>query len=180
MIKVGILVISDKASRGERKDESGPAIRKIISKLPPKSRPSARGGQTPTGQAIYQVIKYEIIPDEKEIICRRLKEWVDKDSIDLILTSGGTGIGPRDVTPEATKEVIEKEVPGFVEAMRIKGLEKTPFSMLSRAIVGTRKKSLIVNLPGSPKAVRENLEVILPALKHGIEILKGETGECGR
>ncbi len=174
MIKVGILVISDKASRGARKDESGPAIKKIISKIPPKSR------SAPTGQAIYQVIKYEIIPDEKEIICRRLKEWVDKDSIDLILTSGGTGIGARDVTPEATKEVIEKELSGFVEAMRIKGLEKTPFSMLSRAIVGTRKKSLIINLPGSPKAVKENLEVVLPAVKHGIEILKGETSECSR
>ncbi|MQY69912.1 MAG: molybdopterin adenylyltransferase [Firmicutes bacterium] len=158
MIKVGILVISDKASRGERKDESGPAIKKIVSQLPS-----------------YQATKYEIIPDEKEIISEKLKEWVDKDRLDLILTSGGTGIGARDVTPEATKKVIEKELPGFVEAMRIKGLKKTPFSMLSRAIVGTRKKSLIVNLPGSPKAVEENLEVILPALKHGIEILKGNT-----
>ncbi|MBU4561097.1 MogA/MoaB family molybdenum cofactor biosynthesis protein, partial [bacterium] len=130
--------------------------------------------------SIYQAIKYEIVPDEKEIICRKLKEWVDKDGIDLILTSGGTGIGPRDVTPEATKEVIEKELPGFVEAMRIKGLEKTPFSMLSRAIAGTRKKSLIINLPGSPKAVKENLEVVLPAVKHGIEILKGEISKCGR
>ncbi len=174
MIKVGILVISDKASRGERKDESGPAIKKIISKLSPKSR------FAPTGQAIYQTIKYEIIPDEKGIISKKLKEWIDESRLDLILTSGGTGIGVRDVTPEATKEVIEKELPGFVEAMRIKGLEKTPFSMLSRAIAGVRKKSLIINLPGSPKAVKENLEVILPALKHGIEILKGETSECSR
>lgn len=163
MIRVGILVISDKASRGERKDESGPAIKKIISKL-----------------SSYQATKYEIIPDEKEIISEKLKEWVDKDRLDLILTSGGTGIGVRDVTPEATKEVIEKELPGFVEAMRIKGLEKTAFSMLSRAMAGIRKKSLIINLPGSPKAVKENLEVILPALKHGIEILKGETSECSR
>ncbi len=161
MIKVGILVISDKASRGERMDGSGPAIKKIVSKLPS-----------------YQTTKYEIIPDEKEIISEKLKEWVDKDRIDLILTSGGTGIGPRDVTPEATKEVIEKELPGFAETMRIKGLEKTPFSMLSRAIVGTRKKSLIINLPGSPKAVKENLEVILPAVKHGIEILRGDTSHC--
>ncbi len=163
MVKVGILVISDRASRGEREDESGPAIKKIISKI-----------------SSYRAIKYEIIPDEKEIISKKLKEWVDGLRLDLILTSGGTGIGPRDVTPEATKGVIEKEVSGFGEAMRVKGLEKTPFSMLSRAIAGIRKKSLIINLPGSPRAVKENLEVILPAVKHGIEILKGKTGECSR
>ena len=162
MIKVGILVISDKASRGERKDESGPIMKEIVKKLP------------------AEVSEYKIIPDEKDQIKENLINWVDKLRLDLILTSGGTGIGPRDVTPEATKELIEKVVPGFVETMRIKGLEKTPFSMLSRAIAGIRKKSLIINLPGSPKAVRENLEVILPAVKHGIEILKGETGECGR
>jgi len=162
MIKVGILVISDKASRGERKDESGPIMKKIIKKLP------------------AEVSEYKIISDEKDQIKENLINWVDKLRLDLILTSGGTGIGARDVTPEATKKVIEKDLPGFAEAMRIKGLEKTSFSMLSRAIVGTRKKSLIINLPGSPKAVRENLEVILPALKHGIEILKGKTSECGR
>lgn len=162
MIKVGILVISDKASRGERKDESGPIMKEMVKKLP------------------AEVSEYKITPDEKDQIKENLINWVDKLKLDLILTSGGTGIGARDVTPEATKEVIEKDLPGFVEAMRIKGLEKTPFSMLSRAIVGTRKKSLIINLPGSPKAVRENLEFILPALKHGIEILKGETSECSR
>jgi molybdenum cofactor synthesis domain-containing protein len=160
VIRVGILVISDKASRGERKDESGPIMKEMIKKLP------------------AEVSKYKIIPDEKDQIKESLINWVDKLKLDLILTSGGTGIGARDITPGATKEVIEKEVPGFVEAMRIKGLEKTPFSMLSRAIVGTRKKSLIVNLPGSPKAVKENLEVVLPALKHGIEILKGDTSHC--
>jgi molybdenum cofactor synthesis domain-containing protein len=162
MIRVGILVISDKASRKERKDESGPIMKEMVKKLP------------------AEVSEYKIIPDEKDQIKENLINWVDKLRLDLILTSGGTGIGPRDVTPEATKEVIEKEVPGFVEAMRVKGLEKTPFSMLSRALVGVRKKCLIINLPGSPKAVKENLEVILPALKHGIEILKGETNECGR
>ncbi|MCG2677438.1 MogA/MoaB family molybdenum cofactor biosynthesis protein, partial [bacterium] len=130
MIKVGILVISDKASRGERKDKSGPIMKEMIKKLPAK------------------VSKYKIIPDKREEIKGNLINWVDKLRLNLILTSGGTGIGARDVTPEATKEVIEKEVPGFVEAMRIKGLEKTPFSMLSRALVGVRKKSLIVNLPG--------------------------------
>ncbi len=160
MIKVGILVISDKASRGERKDESGPIMKEMVKKLP------------------AEVSEYKIIPDEKDQIKEKLINWVDKLRLDLILTSGGTGIGPRDVTPEATKEVIEKEVPGFAEAMRIKGLEKTSFSMLSRAIVGTRKKSLIINLPGSPKAIKENLEVILPAVKHGIEILKGNTSHC--
>jgi molybdopterin adenylyltransferase len=160
MIKVGILVISDKASRGERQDESGPIMKEMVKKLP------------------AEVSEYKIIPDEKDQIKKNLLNWVDKLRLDLILTSGGTGIGMRDVTPEATKEVIEKELPGFEEAMRIKGLEKTPFSMLSRAIVGTRKKSLIVNLPGSPKAVKENLEAILPAVKHGIEILKGDTSHC--
>ncbi|MBU4561720.1 MogA/MoaB family molybdenum cofactor biosynthesis protein, partial [bacterium] len=130
MIKVGILVISDKASRGERKDKSGPIMKEMIKKLPAK------------------VSKYKIIPDKREEIKGNLINWVGKLKLNLILTSGGTGIGARDVTPEATKEVIEKEVPGFVEAMRIKGLEKTPFSMLSRALVGVRKKSLIVNLPG--------------------------------
>lgn len=162
MIKVGILVISDKASRGERRDESGPIMKEIIKKLP------------------AEVSEYKIIPDERKEIKENLIKWVDKLRLDLILTSGGTGIGPRDVTPEATEEVIEKELPGFIEAMRIKGLEKTPLSMLSRAMAGTRKKSLIINLPGSPKAVKENLEVILPALKHGIEILKEEISECGR
>ncbi len=162
MIKVGILVISDKASRKERKDESGPIMKELVKKLP------------------AEVSEYKIIPDEKDQIKENLINWVDKLRLDLILTSGGTGIGPRDVTPEATKEVIEKDLPGFVEAMRIKGLEKTPFSMLSRALVGVRKKSLIVNLPGSPKAVKENLEVILPAVQHGIEILKGEINECGK
>ena len=112
---------------------------------------------------------------EKEEIKKNLLNWIDKLKLELILTSGGTGIGPRDVTPEATREVIEKEVPGLTEAMRMRGLEKTPFTMLSRAIAGVRKESLVINLPGSPKAVRENLEVILPALKHGIEILKGDT-----
>jgi len=160
VIKVGILVISDKASRGERKDESGPIMKEIIKKLP------------------AEVSEYKIISDEKDQIKENLINWVDKLRLDLILTSGGTGIGARDVTREATKEVIKKGLPGFVQTMRIKGLEKTPFSMLSRAIAGIRKKSLIINLPGSPKAVRENLEVILPAVKHGIEILRGNTSHC--
>jgi molybdenum cofactor synthesis domain-containing protein len=157
MIKVGILVISDKGSRGTRKDESGPMMREIIEKLP------------------AEVAEYKIIPDEREVIKATLLSWVDRLNLSLILTSGGTGIGPRDVTPEATKDVIEKEAGGFVEAMRIEGRKKTPFSMLSRAIAGVRAQSLIINLPGSPRAVRENLEVILPALKHALEILRGNT-----
>jgi len=162
-ILVGILTISDKGSKGERTDTSGRVIREIVEK-----------------QLKAKVKKYEIIPDEKEIIVEKLKIMVDGDRIDLILTTGGTGLSPRDVTPEATMEVIEKEVPGMEEAIRIKGLEKTPHSMLSRGVAGMRKKSLIINLPGSPKAVRDSLEVLLPAIPHALDIIAGRGGECGK
>ena len=116
--------------------------------------------------------------DEKGLISRRLKEWADKEELVLIVTTGGTGLGPRDVTPEATLEVSEKLVPGMAETMRAESLKHTPHGMLSRGVAGVRKRTLIINLPGSPKAVRECLEVVIPALPHAIELIKGEAGEC--
>lgn len=159
MFTVGILTISDKASRGEREDTSGPEIRSMVARLG------------------ANVVAYTIIPDEQAIIEATLVDWVDEQHIDLILTTGGTGVGPRDVTPEATRSVIEKELPGMAEAMRLEGLKKTPNAMLSRALAGVRRESLIINLPGSPKAVRENLEAVLPAIPHAIDIIKGNVTE---
>jgi molybdopterin adenylyltransferase len=161
MFTVGILTISDKGSRGERQDKSGEAIREILPSI------DAR------------IVNYEIIPDEKELIAKKLVKWVDEDNLDVIITTGGTGLTPRDVTPEATLAVVDRIVPGIAEAMRSESLKKTPMAMLSRAVVGTRGKCLIINLPGSPKAVRECLEVVLPALPHAVETLKGQAGECG-
>lgn len=159
MFTVGILTISDKGARGEREDLSGREIRSIISRLD------------------SNVVMYKIIPDERIVIEETLRDWVDNQHIDLILTTGGTGVSPRDVTPEATKAVIEKDLPGIVEAMRLEGLKKTPNAMLSRAVAGTREESLIINLPGSPRAVRENLEAVLPALSHAIDTIKGRVIE---
>jgi molybdenum cofactor synthesis domain-containing protein len=162
MFKVVILTISDRGSKGEREDSSGPLIDKMLKSLPAK------------------VIHYEIIPDEKDRIVEALKKSSDKLKADLILTTGGTGLSPRDVTPDATLKVIDKEVPGFSEAMRAESLKKTPHAMISRAVTGIRGSSLIVNLPGSPKSVRENLSVILPALPHALSKLKGDPSECGQ
>lgn len=162
MFKVAILTMSDKGSKGDREDTSGPLIEEMIKDLP------------------AQVIRYEIIPDEKEQIIEALKSCADKLKVDLILTTGGTGLSPRDVTPDATREVIEKEVPGFSEAMRSESLKKTPHAMISRAVCGIRGSSLIVNLPGSPKSVKENLTVILPALPHALSKLKGDPSECAQ
>jgi len=162
MFKVVILTISDRGSKGEREDSSGPLIREMVRELP------------------AEVIYYEIIPDEKEKIVEALKKSVDRLKADLILTTGGTGLSPRDVTPDATLEVIQKEAPGFSEAMRAESLKKTPHAMISRAVTGIRGSSLIVNLPGSPKSVKENLSVILPALPHALSKLKGDPAECGQ
>ena len=126
-----------------------------------------------------RVTKYDIVPDEKNSIVDKLVNWADKDNLDVVVTTGGTGLTPRDVTPEATLAVVDRIVPGFAEAMRAESLKKTPHAMLSRAVVGTRGKCLIVNLPGSPKAVRKCLEVILPALPHAVQTLKDQAGECG-
>ena len=161
MFTAGILTISDKGSRGERQDKSGEAIREILSRID------------------VRIVNCDIIPDEKELIVEKLVKWADEDNLDVVVTTGGTGLTPRDVTPEATLAVVDRIIPGFAEAMRAESLKKTPHAMLSRAVVGTRGKCLIVNLPGSPKAVRECLEVILPALPHAVETLKGQAGECG-
>ena len=145
--------------RDERPDKSGPAIRDSFSAVD------------------SQVVKYEVIPDEADIIASKLAQWADEGSVDIILTTGGTGLAPRDVTPEATLSILDKEVPGLAEMMRAQSFSITPLSMLSRAVAGVRKKCLIINLPGSPKAVRECLEVILPVLPHAVEIIKGEVTE---
>ncbi len=158
MITVAVLTLSDKGSKGEREDASGPLIREMLKR-------------------IDAVVKYyDILPDEKELIKEKLIEY--GKLVDLILTTGGTGLSPRDVTPEATIEVIERQIPGIAEAMRIEGLKKTRRAMLSRAVAGVRGKTLIINLPGSPKAVKENLEIILGVLPHAIEKIKGDTSEC--
>lgn len=124
----------------------------------------------------FTQVKRDIVADEREIIAAKLREWCEGDEIDLILTTGGTGLGPRDVTPEATKEVVDFEVLGMAEAMRVESLKHTPFAMLSRAVVGVRSGCLIVNLPGSPKGVRENLAVAIPAIPHALEMVKGWRG----
>jgi molybdopterin adenylyltransferase len=160
-MKIGILTVSDKGARGEREDRSGPAIREIM---------EAAGGE---------VVRSEVVPDEQDGIRAVRVRWSD-EGLDLILTTGGTGFSPRDWTPEATRAVIDREAPGLPEAMRRAGLERTPTAMLSRAAAGIRKRTLIINLPGSERAVREGLAAILPALPHGIEVLKGTVSDCAR
>ncbi|HHX75536.1 MAG TPA: MogA/MoaB family molybdenum cofactor biosynthesis protein [Firmicutes bacterium] len=157
---VAILTASDKGARGEREDESGRVIRELV---------TAAGGR---------VIAYDVVPDDYETLVQKLREYTDMTGANLILTTGGTGLGPRDNTPEATLAVCERLVPGIAEAMRASGLQKTPHAMLSRAISGIRRQSLIINLPGSPKAVRENLSVVLPALPHALEVLCGQAADC--
>lgn len=157
MINLGILTISDKGWRGQRQDISGQVIRESL--------------------LDSQVVKYEIVPDEVDVIADKLTDWAGSGSVDVILTTGGTGLSARDVTPEATLSVVDKVVPGLTEAMRASTFKSTPFSILSRAVAGVRGRCLIVNLPGSPKAVRECLEVILPVIPHAVEIIKGEVTE---
>jgi len=159
MFTGGILIASDKGARGERQDESGQVIRDCLSSLG------------------IRWTRYEVIPDERQAISDKLMEWTE-EGLDIILTSGGTGLSPRDVTPEATLAVVDRTVPGFAEVMRAESLKKTPHAMLSRAVAGTRKNTLIINLPGSPKAVAECLEAVSPALPHAIETLRGEAAEC--
>lgn len=156
----GVLTISDKGSQGKRVDESG------------KTAVSLLQG------AGFSVVQTKIIPDDREQITRTLIEWAEKDCLSLVVTSGGTGLSPSDVTPQAMKEVIDFEVPGMAEAMRAESLKKTPHAMISRAMAGVRKRCLIINLPGSPGGVKDNLSVVLPALKHALEKLGGDTSDC--
>ena len=157
-----IITSSDTGYRGEREDLSGPAIKEIVE----------REG--------YEVVSMDILPDDQVMLAGKMQEIADKEMAELILTTGGTGFSERDVTPEATEEVIERRVPGIPEAMRAYSMTITKRAMLSRATAGIRGKTLIINLPGSPKAVKESLEYIIDALGHGIEILTGEAGNCAR
>ena len=161
MYRIAIITASDKGSRGEREDISGQTIREAC-------------------REFGEVTSYEVLPDERAQLAAAMCKICDEDRADVIFTTGGTGFSPRDVTPEATMDVIERLAPGIPEAMRAKSLQITDRAMLSRAAAGIRKQTLIVNLPGSPKAVKECIEVILPALKHGIDILRGTDGECAR
>lgn len=154
-IKTAILTISTRGSQGQQEDTSGQTIREIIKKIGAK------------------VVDYQIIRDDKSQIIEELKRMVETVKADLILTTGGTGLSPNDVTPEATLQVIERRVPGLEEAMRMTGFKSTPHALLSRAVAGTVKNSLLINLPGNPKGVRENLEAVLTVIPHGINILKG-------
>lgn len=161
MITAAVLTISDKGARGEREDLSGPTAKAMLENIS------------------WKVKTLEIVPDEKGVIEGKLIEYADILEVDVVFTSGGTGFSLRDVTPEATLAVIERLTPGIPEMMRMESMKITPRAMLSRATAGIRGKTIIINLPGSPKGVRECLAVILPSLGHGVEILNGVTGECG-
>ncbi len=160
MINCGVITISDKGSRGEREDLSGKEVIRILE------------------ECSFSIEDYRIIPDEKDIIKSTLLEFSDARKFGLVITTGGTGVSPRDVTPDATLEVIEREIPGMAEAMRRESLKKTPHAMISRAVAGIRSESLIINLPGSPGGARENLAVLLPALRHTIEKIRGDQSDC--
>ncbi len=161
MFRIAIITVSDKGAAGQREDLSGPLIAEMV---------SAQGWQT---------VLRRILPDEREQVADALRQICDSGAADLVFTTGGTGFSPRDWTPEATADVAERMVPGISEAMRYSSLNITPRAMLSRGISAIRKRTLIINLPGSPKAVRENLAYILPALGHGLEVLTGQAKECG-
>lgn len=160
--RCGVLTLSDKGARGEREDTSGPRIREMLR------------------LAGYDVTVYQLLPDRQELIEQTLKTWADELGLDLIVTTGGTGVAPGDRTPEATRAVIEREVPGMAEAMRSASLQKTVQAIWSRGIAGIRGECLILNLPGSRRAAEENLGAVLPALAHGLEKLKGGTSDCAQ
>lgn len=155
-IRFGILTVSDRSSRGERPDSSGPALVELV---------RSQG---------WQVVQQGIIPDDFDAIRNTLQAWSDLGEVDVILATGGTGFAPRDVTPEATRAVVERQTPGLDEAMRAASLKVTPHAMLSRAVSGIRKRTLIITLPGSPKGATENLQVVLPALEHAVRLLRNE------
>lgn len=159
-MKAAILTLSDKGSRGERADASGPALVAWLAE---------QGVET---------VRTEIIPDEADLISARLAAWADAGDTDLILTTGGTGVSPRDVTPDATMTVLDRLIPGFGEVMRMRSLQKTPNAMISRAVAGIRGTALIINLPGSPRGAVENLEAVWPAVPHAVEKIQGDTRDC--
>lgn len=160
LYRIGVLTLSDKGSTGQRVDESGPVVQSLLS-------------------AVGEITHTSILPDDEDAIVALLKSWVDQERLSLVVTTGGTGLTPRDVTPQATLQVIDYQIPGMAEAMRAKSLEKTKHAMLSRAVVGVRGQTVIVNLPGSPRGARENLEVLLPALPHALAKLAGDPEDCG-
>ena len=160
MFRAAVLTVSDRSAQGQRPDRSCPLVAEILN------------------SAGYQVVQTALVPDEQSQIEEVLRRWADEETSDLIVTTGGTGFSPRDVTPEATLAVCQRLAPGIPEAMRYASMQVTPRAMLSRAQAGIRRKSLILNLPGSPKAARENLEAVLPALAHGLEILSGAPADC--
>lgn len=162
MFRVAVLTVSDRCARGDRADEGGPLVAGILK------------------DAGYTLVLTAIVPDEQSQIERALREIADAGTADLLVTTGGTGFAPRDVTPEATRAVCTRMAPGIPEAMRAASMKITPRAMLSRAEAGIRKRTLIVNLPGSPKAARENLEAVLPALDHGLIMLQGEPADCAQ
>lgn len=159
-MKAGILTVSDRSSRGEREDLSGPTLGRWLSE---------RGVET---------TRYEIVPDERSMLTAKLREWSDSGDLDLILTTGGTGVAPRDVTPEATLEILDRLIPGLAEQMRAESLRKTPTASLSRAVAGVRNRSLIINLPGSPKGAVENLEAVWAAIPHAVAKIQGDPSDC--
>jgi molybdenum cofactor synthesis domain-containing protein len=159
-MRAGILTLSDKGARGERTDLSGPALTEWLGR---------RGVET---------VAYEMIPDDSDQISVKLSEWADSGSLDIILTTGGTGVSPRDVTPEATMKILERVIPGFGELMRFKSLAKTPSAAISRAVAGIRGRTLIINLPGSPKGAVENLEAVWDAVPHAVAKIQGDPSDC--
>ena len=158
----GVLTVSDKGAQGLRVDESGPAAVYLL---------EAEG---------FSVVRTSVVPDDRRRIADTLMEWADKDCLCLVVTSGGTGLSPTDVTPQAMQDVIDFPVPGIAEAMRAESLKKTPHAMISRAMAGVRKRCLIINLPGSPGGVRDNLSVVLPALRHALAKLGGDAADCAQ
>lgn len=161
MRRAAILTISDKGFRGEREDRSGPVLREILHK------------------AGFFIADFEVLPDDQPLLEQRLRHLADESCLDLVVTTGGTGVSPRDVTPDATLAVIDRPVPGMAEAMRANSLAKTPHAMLSRAVAGIRGQTLIINLPGSVKGAQENMEAVLPALDHALDKIQGDPSDCG-